>query len=63
MKLYGEKFGTENVKIIQDSDKVTYVMHLEIVVHLFQAQYIAPDMWDRSMDVESTDNDRKEWRF
>ena len=23
VKLYGEKFGTENVKIIQDSDKVT----------------------------------------
>lgn len=22
VKLYGEKFGTENVKIIQDSDKV-----------------------------------------
>lgn len=28
VKLYGEKFGTENVKIIQDSDKVTipYIM-------------------------------------
>ena len=23
VKLYGEKFGTENVKIIQDLDKVT----------------------------------------
>lgn len=53
MKLYGEKFGTENVKIIQDSDKVTRAMHLEIVVNFFQAQCIAPDIWDRHMEVES----------
>lgn len=53
MKLYGEKFGTENVKIIQDSEKVTCAMHLEIIVHLFQAQCVAPDIWDRDMEVES----------
>lgn len=62
MKLYGEKFGTENVKIIQDSDKVTCAMHLEIVVNLFQAQCVAPDIWDRRMEVESI-RWQKEWRL
>ena len=32
VKLYGEKFGTENVKIIQDSDKVTHTLHVEIII-------------------------------
>lgn len=57
VKLYGEKFGTENVKIIQDSDKVTIPY---IVKSLFGSSkhgillltfFIS--WWSRSMEIES----------
>lgn len=45
IKLYGEKFGTENVKIIQDSDKVTYALHFEIIICQFQVWYFPSDFF------------------
>ena len=45
VKLYGEKFGTENVKIIQDLDKVTcaaFWNHYLLVRHVAHCFWLFP---------------------
>lgn len=45
VKLYGEKFGTENVKIIQDSDKVIITCIVKSLFVNSRHDTIAPDFF------------------
>ncbi|XP_072287615.1 dedicator of cytokinesis protein 11 [Pyxicephalus adspersus] len=60
LNLYGEKFGADNVKIIQDSNKVN-VKDLDLKVAHIQITYVKPyleeqELSDRKTDFEKNHN-------
>ncbi|XP_027390203.1 dedicator of cytokinesis protein 11-like [Bos indicus x Bos taurus] len=57
VKLYGEKFGTENVKIIQDSDKVN-VKELDPKYAHIQVTYVKPYFDDKELTERKTEFER-----
>ncbi|XP_068819201.1 dedicator of cytokinesis protein 11-like [Capricornis sumatraensis] len=57
VKLYGEKFGTENVKIIQDSDKVN-VKELDPKYAHIQVTYVKPYFNDKELTERKTEFER-----
>ncbi|XP_024606355.1 dedicator of cytokinesis protein 11 [Neophocaena asiaeorientalis asiaeorientalis] len=57
VKLYGEKFGTENVKIIQDSDKVN-VKELDPKYAHIQVTYVKPYFDDKELTERRTEFER-----
>uniref|UniRef100_A0A8C4LSW0 Dedicator of cytokinesis 11 n=1 Tax=Equus asinus TaxID=9793 RepID=A0A8C4LSW0_EQUAS len=57
VKLYGEKFGTENVKIIQDSDKVN-AKELDPKYAHIQVTYVKPYFDDKELTERKTEFER-----
>nr|XP_025132204.1 dedicator of cytokinesis protein 11-like isoform X1 [Bubalus bubalis] len=57
IKLYGEKFGIENVKIIQDSDKVN-VKELDPKYAHIQVTYVKPYFDDKELTERKTEFER-----
>ncbi|XP_029329284.1 dedicator of cytokinesis protein 11 isoform X1 [Mus caroli] len=57
VKLYGEKFGTENVKIIQDSDKVN-AKELDPKFAHIQVTYVKPYFDDKELTERKTEFER-----
>ncbi|XP_047699119.1 dedicator of cytokinesis protein 11 isoform X3 [Prionailurus viverrinus] len=57
VKLYGEKFGTENVKIIQDSDKVN-AKDLDPKYAHIQVTYVKPYFDDKELTERKTEFER-----
>uniref|UniRef100_A0ABM5EVP8 Dedicator of cytokinesis protein 11 isoform X1 n=1 Tax=Pogona vitticeps TaxID=103695 RepID=A0ABM5EVP8_9SAUR len=57
LKLYGEKFGTENVKIIQDSHKVN-VKDLDPKYAHIQVTYVKPFFDEKELSDRKTDFER-----
>ncbi|XP_031228246.1 dedicator of cytokinesis protein 11 [Mastomys coucha] len=57
VKLYGEKFGTENVKIIQDSDKVN-TKELDPKFAHIQVTYVKPYFDDKELTERKTEFER-----
>ncbi|XP_020819071.1 dedicator of cytokinesis protein 11 isoform X2 [Phascolarctos cinereus] len=54
IKLYGEKFGTDNVKIIQDSDKVN-IKDLDPKYAHIQVTYVKPYFEDKELSERKTE--------
>uniref|UniRef100_F6WZ55 Dedicator of cytokinesis 11 n=1 Tax=Monodelphis domestica TaxID=13616 RepID=F6WZ55_MONDO len=54
VKLYGEKFGADNVKIIQDSDKVN-VKDLDPKYAYIQVTYVKPYFEDKELSERKTE--------
>ncbi|XP_074057352.1 dedicator of cytokinesis protein 11 isoform X2 [Macrotis lagotis] len=54
IKLYGEKFGTDNVKIIQDSDKVN-IKDLDPKFAHIQVTYVKPYFEDKELSERKTE--------
>ncbi|XP_043347472.1 dedicator of cytokinesis protein 11 isoform X2 [Dermochelys coriacea] len=57
LKLYGEKFGAENVKIIQDSNKVN-VKDLDSKYAHIQVTYVKPYFEDKELSERKTEFER-----
>uniref|UniRef100_A0A8C3SK52 Dedicator of cytokinesis 11 n=1 Tax=Chelydra serpentina TaxID=8475 RepID=A0A8C3SK52_CHESE len=57
LKLYGEKFGAENVKIIQDSNKVN-VKDLDPKYAHIQVTYVKPYFEDKELSERKTEFER-----
>ncbi|NXH90559.1 DOC11 protein, partial [Edolisoma coerulescens] len=57
LKLYGEKFGSETVKIIQDSNKVS-IKDLDPKYAHIQVTYVKPYFEDKEMSERKTDFER-----
>ncbi|XP_077682083.1 dedicator of cytokinesis protein 11 isoform X3 [Eretmochelys imbricata] len=57
LKLYGEKFGAENVKIIQDSNKVN-VKDLDPKYAHIQVTYVKPYFEDKDLSERKTEFER-----
>uniref|UniRef100_A0A452I7N8 Uncharacterized protein n=1 Tax=Gopherus agassizii TaxID=38772 RepID=A0A452I7N8_9SAUR len=57
LKLYGEKFGAENVKIIQDSNKVS-VKDLDPKYAHIQVTYVKPYFEDKELSERKTEFER-----
>ncbi|XP_073214625.1 dedicator of cytokinesis protein 11 isoform X2 [Lepidochelys kempii] len=57
LKLYGEKFGAENVKIIQDSNKVS-VKDLDPKYAHIQVTYVKPYFEDKDLSERKTEFER-----
>nr|XP_056714924.1 dedicator of cytokinesis protein 11 [Euleptes europaea] len=57
LKLYGEKFGAENVKIIQDSNKVN-VKDLDPKLAHIQVTYLKPFFDEKELSERKTDFER-----
>ncbi|TFK15368.1 Dedicator of cytokinesis protein 11 [Platysternon megacephalum] len=57
LKLYGEKFGAENVKIIQDSNKVN-VLDLDPKYAHIQVTYVKPYFEDKELSERKTEFER-----
>uniref|UniRef100_A0A8C8SCD6 Dedicator of cytokinesis 11 n=1 Tax=Pelusios castaneus TaxID=367368 RepID=A0A8C8SCD6_9SAUR len=59
LKLYGEKFGAENVKIIQDSNKVN-VKDLDPKYAHIQVTYVKPYFEDKELSERKTEFERNQ---
>uniref|UniRef100_A0A7M4EKD4 Dedicator of cytokinesis 11 n=1 Tax=Crocodylus porosus TaxID=8502 RepID=A0A7M4EKD4_CROPO len=57
LKLYGEKFGAENVKIIQDSSKVN-IKDLDLKYAHIQVTYVKPYFEDKELSERKTEFER-----
>lgn len=57
LNLYGEKFGTDNVKMIQDSNKVN-VKDLDVKFAHIQITYVKPYLEEQELSDRKTDFER-----